>query len=438
MMTYAETTEYLFNRMPMFERQGASGYKEGLSNTIALDEHFGHPHRKYKTIHVAGTNGKGSCSHTLAAILQGYGLNVGLYTSPHLLDFRERIRINGESIDEEYVVDFVDRERAFFEPLYPSFFEVTTALAFKYFADMGVDIAIIEVGLGGRLDCTNIITPILSIITNISLDHTQFLGNTIAEIASEKAGIIKSGVPVVVGESTADSRKVFEMQAMAQNSPIIFAEDCPEVISHALTSDDSSGTMRNGISYSTVSFGTISGDLGGDYQRRNTNTILCAYKKLIEDRHFKSDTNVLKDAFSNVCTRTGFLGRWQVVNGKPLTVCDTAHNIGGWEYLSKQIAQTKCNHKHIIFGMMNDKDVDKVLALIPKDATYHFTQVDVKRAMPSEEIVTLAKKHGLTGHVYPNVKEAYTAALAAAQEDDFIFIGGSNYVVADFLKVYFH
>ncbi len=428
-MNYKETTEYLFNQMPMFERQGASGYKEGLSNTLALDEHFGHPHRNYKTIHVAGTNGKGSCSHTIASILQGYGLKVGLYTSPHLVDFRERIRINGVSINEEYVIEFVEREHYFFEPLCPSFFEVTTAMALKYFADMKVDVAVIEVGLGGRLDCTNIISPLLSIITNISLDHTQFLGRTLTEIATEKAGIIKPHTPVVIGEYLPETRSVFESKACEMNATICFAEDENEITGFSLHQTDASLPME----YHTKSYGTILGELGGIYQSKNANTVLCTYRKLVEMGYIEESTDILHEAFANVCKRTGLMGRWQTVSHSPLTICDTGHNVGGWQYLSKQIADVECDHKHIVFGMVADKDVDAVLALLPKDATYYFTQPETKRAMSATELYALASRHGLNGSAYTDIRSAYNAALKAAYPTDLIFVGGSNYLVAEFL-----
>ena len=275
-MTYQETIEYLYNQMPMFEKQGASGYKEGLSNTHTLDRHFGHPHQNYSTIHIAGTNGKGSCSHTIAALLQVCGFRVGLYTSPHLVDFRERIRVNGVPISKEYVINFVESERAFFEPLSPSFFEVTTAMAFKYFKDMRVDFAIIEVGMGGRLDCTNIITPLLSVITNISFDHTQFLGNTLTKIATEKAGIIKPNIPVIIGETCEETQKVFNSTAKQLNAPIIFAEKELEVL-------QTTKAINGGIDYYTRHYGIVHGELGGLYQAKNTNTILTAWNILIKN-----------------------------------------------------------------------------------------------------------------------------------------------------------
>ena len=330
-MTYQETCDYLYHQTPMFERQGASGYKEGLDNTIALDQHFGHPHRKYRTIHVAGTNGKGSYAHTLSAILQSCGYRVGLYTSPHLVDFSERIRINGHPIEEEYVVNFVEQEKYFFGPLQPSFFEVVTAMAFKYFADKNVDIAVIEVGMGGRLDCTNIIMPILSVITNISLDHTQFLGSSLELIAIEKAGIIKQGVPVVVGETVPETRPVFEAMASSLKAPITFAEDQQEIISVS--------EKQNKIEYVTNSFGILSGELKGSYQAKNTNTILHAVKQL-EKLGYMNAVNCpadticanreVREGFKHVCSLTGLKGRWQTICESPLTICDTGHNVAGW------------------------------------------------------------------------------------------------------------
>ena len=436
-MNYQETCDYLYQQMPMFERQGAAGYKEGLDNTLALDEHFGHPHRSYATIHVGGTNGKGSVSHTIAALLQEVGYRVGLYTSPHLVDFSERIRVNGKPISEEYVVNFVKNERSFFEPLSPSFFEVTTALAFKYFQDMEVDIAVIEVGLGGRLDCTNIITPILSVITNISFDHTQFLGNTLAEIASEKAGIIKPGVPVVIGEANSETRPVFEDKARSVGAPITFAEDDKEILSAEIR-------PKGGMTYQTRHYGVpLQGDLGGIYQEKNTNTAIHAFRALSkigyltpikEGMDFEKSLYELSTALKNVCSYTGLQGRWQVIQHAPMVVCDTGHNIGGWQYLSRQLSLVKCNNMHIVFGMVNDKDVNGVLALLPKNATYYFTKSQSKRAVTETSLQLLASKTGLEGTAYPTVREAYSAAMQKAKANDFVFIGGSSYVVGDFLK----
>lgn len=420
-MNYKETVEYLFNSTPVFEHVGASAYKEGLSNTLALDEHLDHPHKNFKTIHVAGTNGKGSCSHTLAAILQSMGMKVGLYTSPHIVDFRERIRVNGECLSEQYVVDFVEQHRSFFEPLHPSFFELTTAMAFRYFADQKVDIAVIEVGLGGRLDCTNIITPELSIITNISLDHTQFLGDTLAKIAGEKAGIIKEGVKVVIGEDVEETRPVFEAKAKEKNAPIVFAQDYPEVLC-------SEACAEGGRNYETLNFGMIHGDLSGDYQERNMNTCLIACKVL----GLKKE-NVI-EAVAHVAERTGLLGRWMKINESPLAVCDTGHNVGGWKYLAPQIKAQKCEHLRIVFGMVDDKDIDSVMEMLPKNAIYYWTQATSHRAIPKEIVADKGRTHQLEGNIYNSVKEAYREALKDASNDDFVFVGGSSYVVADLLS----
>ncbi len=402
-MNYQETIEYLFNSTPVFEHVGASAYKPGLQTTEALDEHFGHPHQKFKTIHVAGTNGKGSVSHTLAAMLQSAGYKVGLYTSPHLVDFRERIRINGECISEEYVVDFVENERPFFEPLHPSFFELTTAMAFKYFAEQQVDIAVIEVGLGGRLDCTNIITPILSIITNISFDHTQFLGNTLEQIAMEKGGIIKQHIPAVIGEVQPDTRSIFERIAREKDAPLYFAEEFSSILEN-------------------VEF-----ELKGDYQEKNKRTILCAAALL-----GLLETDIRK-GMENVCELTGLTGRWQKIQEQPLVICDTGHNVAGWEYLSQQLAQQTCKQLRIVFGMVDDKDIQKVMEMLPKHAIYYFTKASTKRAIPETKVKAIGDSLGLNSQTFPAVQEAYDTAMSDASPEDFIFIGGSSYVVADFL-----
>jgi dihydrofolate synthase/folylpolyglutamate synthase len=434
-MTYSETCNYLYNQVPMFENLGMSGYKEGLDNSLKLDEHYSHPHHNYLTIHVAGTNGKGSCSHTLAAILQKCGYKVGLYTSPHLVDFDERIRINGHPIDHEYVADFVQNGKSFFEPLNPSFFEITTAMALKYFSDKRVDIAVIEVGLGGRLDCTNIITPILSVITNVSYDHIQQLGNSLEQIAMEKAGIIKKDIPVVIGETAPETRGIFEAVARETKAPIVFAEDHPEVMSVQL--------LNNGMLYLTEHYGQIQGELMGLYQEKNANTILTAVRQLEEMGYmyrFKDNSRSgvkgkeIAEGFMTVCETTGLKGRWQVLSIDPLVVCDTGHNVGGWEYLSKQIAQVKCQKKHIVFGMVDDKDMEGVMRLLPKDATYYFAKSSNKRTVSETVLKIIAEQNGLTGEGYPTVIEAYQSARKAAESDDFVFIGGSTYVVADLLK----
>ncbi len=402
-MTYDETIEYLFNSTPLFQNVGKAAYKEGLANTLALDEYFGHPHTQFKTIHVGGTNGKGSTSHSLASVLQSAGYKVGLFTSPHLKDFRERIRINGEMISEKYVVDFVEQHRSFFEPLYPSFFELTTAMAFKYFADEKVDVAVIEVGLGGRLDCTNIITPVLSIITNISFDHVNLLGNTLEKIASEKAGIIKHGVPVVIGETTSKTRTVFETKAKEVGTQIVFAEE--------------------------KEFPEIPFELGGDYQQKNLRTIMTALS-ILRNAFNISEQNI-SYGLSNVCEQTGLMGRWQTLKECPKTVCDVGHNVGGFEYIVKQLTRQQYKTLRIVIGMVNDKDINGVLALLPKDAKYYFTKAKVARALQPEELQEKAKEYGLDGNCYPSVTEAYEAAVKEASTDDFIFIGGSCFVVAE-------
>lgn len=425
-MNYQDTLKYLYESAPMFQQVGSQAYKEGLENTQALDEHFGHPHTQYRTIHIAGTNGKGSCSHTLAAILQEAGYKVGLYTSPHLVDFRERIRINGTPISEEYVIDFVDKHRSFFEPLHPSFFELTTAMAFRYFADEQIEVAIIEVGLGGRLDCTNIITPDLSIVTNISLDHMQFLGNTLAQIASEKAGIIKSGVPVVIGETTPETKPVFLQKAQEVNAPIVFAEEEQRV------EGSRPGDNGIGIVYQNKEYPNLEGELGGNYQIKNTNTLLSALAQL-KKLHYRIDEQAVRKGFASVTQRTGLMGRWQKLQDAPTLICDTGHNVAGISYIVGQLQQQSYRHLHFVIGMVNDKDVRGVLKLLPKEATYYFTKASVQRALPETDLQLLAQEAGLKGDVYPTVETAVQAALKKSLPEDFIFVGGSSFIVADLL-----
>lgn len=417
-MNYNETIEYLYSSTPVFGRVGASAYKEGLGNTIALDNHLGNPHRLYKTVHVAGTNGKGSTSHTLAAILQKAGMKVGLYTSPHLVDFRERIRINGIQVPEQYVVDFVKDNREFFEPLHPSFFELTTAMAFKYFAEQKVDIAVIEVGLGGRLDCTNIISPVLSVITNISFDHTGFLGDTLEKIAGEKAGIIKPGTPIVIGEYTDETKPVFVKKAEEMNAPITFAQDKAE-------------------DYPMPEF-----ELHGACQEKNAQTILTACDELCRIGLLGANaSDCISSGFAHVCEMTGLRGRWEKIQDSPLVICDTGHNLAGWELLAPQISRVYESRKagnpaarlRIVFGMVDDKDITSVISLLPAEADYYFCQATTHRAIPVEKVVALASGHGLHGEGYDSVEKAYRKAMEDAAECDFVFVGGSSYVVADFL-----
>ncbi len=407
-MNYSEIITYLYQRTPLFQQVGAGAYKEGLTNSLLLDEHLGHPHRLFHSIHVAGTNGKGSCSHTLAAILQSAGYRVGLYTSPHLVDFRERIRVNGVPVSEQYVVDFVERERSFFEPLHPSFFELTTAMAFRYFADCHVDVAVVEVGLGGRLDCTNLISPDLSVITNISFDHTQFLGHTLAAIAREKAGIIKPHTPVVVGEVLPETRSVFEQQAEAMEAPLYFAEE------------------------QSLLYADVEMELKGCYQQKNRATVLAAIP-LLQQAGYRVGEAEVRRGFAQVVELTGLQGRWQQLQEAPRMVCDTGHNVGGIRYVAEQLKSQHCRTLRMVMGMVNDKDIRGVLALLPRQAVYYFTQASVKRALPVEEFARLAMEAGLQGSCYPDVASAVRAAQKESLPEDFIFVGGSSYIVADLL-----
>ena len=424
-MDYQETLTYLYNSAPLFQQLGSAAYKEGLENTYTLDEYFGHPHRRFRTIHIAGTNGKGSCSHTLAAILQSAGYRVGLYTSPHLVDFRERIRINGTPVSQQFVIGFVEKHRHFFEPLHPSFFELTTAMAFLYFAEQAVDIAVIEVGLGGRLDCTNIIQPDLSLITNISFDHVQFLGNTLAQIAGEKAGIIKPHTPVVIGETTPETKPVFLDKALSVDAPIIFAEE-----EHLLY--NASHEANGNYLYQTADYTDLKGELGGLCQEKNTNTLLSALRQLKQTGYRFSETDV-RNGFAHVCELTGLQGRWQRLANHPTVICDTGHNVGGIRYIAEQLLRQHYDRLRIVIGMVNDKDIRGVLALLPTDASYYFTQASVKRALPAEEVQKQASAFGLKGNAYPNVKIALKEALAQSGPQDLIFIGGSSFIVADLL-----
>lgn len=408
-MNYKDTLDYLYNSAPLFQQIGAGAYKEGLENTWALDEHFGHPHRSFRSIHIAGTNGKGSCSHTLAAILQEAGYKVGLYTSPHLIDFRERIRVNGQPVPEAYVIRFVEEERAFFEPLHPSFFELTTAMAFRYFAEEKVDVAVVEVGLGGRLDCTNIIRPDLCIITNISLDHVQFLGDTLEKIAGEKAGIIKPGIPVVIGETTPETRPVFQKKAEEVGAPIHFAEE--EV-----------KEVHPDWEY----------ELKGLYQEKNRRTLWAALP-LLQGGGYQISESDIQAGFAHVVELTGLMGRWQKLQEHPTVVCDTGHNVGGIQYIAEQLRRQVFRQLHIVIGMVNDKDVRGVLALLPREATYYFTQASVKRALPAGQLARLAAEAGLQGTCYPDVPSAVRAAQKESLPEDFILVGGSSFIVADLL-----
>ena len=428
-MNYQETIDYLYTRTPLFQNVGQGAYKEGLTNTLLLDAHLNHPHRSYKTIHIAGTNGKGTCSHTIASILQEAGYKVGLYTSPHLVSLRERIRVNGVMIPEQKVIDFVADHRQFFEPLYPSFFEVVTAMAFQHFAEENIDVAVVEVGLGGRLDCTNIISPVLSLITNISFDHVKLLGNTLPQIAAEKAGIIKPHIPVVIGESLNETRPVFLEKAVQQHAPVIFAEDYPEILSYQQLPDGN-------ISYKTRHDATLVSPLGGFCQTKNTNTILHAVQ-LLKSTFVQIDEAAVRDGFAHVITNTHLAGRWQQLADHPRVFCDTGHNIGGFQYITAQLQSIDCLHLRIVLGMAGDKDINGVLSLLPKHAIYYFTQASVARALDSVQLRDMAAAHQLHGNAYPTVSAAYQAALQDSTAEDFIFVGGSTFVVADLLTAAF-
>lgn len=426
MMTYEEAIRYLFTATPVFQHQGGSAYKPGLGTVETIDRVLGHPHKAYRTIHVAGTNGKGSTASTLAAILQTAGMRVGLFTSPHLVDFRERIRVNGICITEEYVVDFCERTREMVTTLHPSFFELTTMMAFDYFRHAQVDIALIEVGMGGRLDSTNIITPILSIITNIGKDHVQFLGDTPEKIAFEKAGIIKSGVPVVVGRAEGGVRHAFQRKADEERADIVFAQESGVIIS---------STLENGCyTYQTRDYGSVRGELTGLAQKENARTILCAVEVLSKRCGLNLSSEHVREGFAHVTAMSGLFGRWQQLAEQPRIVCDTGHNEDGFRLITEQLRRQTYRQLRIVFGMVNDKDITAVLALLPREAVYYFTRASVDRALPEDDLRQQAAAFGLVGNTYSSVREALEAARREAHADDFIFVGGSNFIVADLLE----
>lgn len=422
-MDYKSTVEYLYNATPQFERIGAAAYKPGLDTAIALAEAWGNPYRRYPKIHVAGTNGKGSTCHTLAAILQSEGYKVGLYTSPHLVDFRERMRVNGRMISQQEVVDFIEKYKGMNLGLSPSFFELTTIMAFDFFARHNVDIAVIETGLGGRLDTTNIIDPIMSVITNISLDHTAQLGDNIAAIAGEKAGIIKEGTPAVIGNSSG-VREVFERRAAEVGVPLYFAEDIEWYESAELTD--------RGILYKDTYAGDIIGELTGDCQPENAGTVFYAIG-LLRRMGLEVSDYAIAEGFAHVNELTGFAGRWMKLSDSPLTICDTGHNEGGWQYLGKRLG-TYGDGLVMVIGFVNDKDVSHIMKLMPRRARYIFTQASIPRSMGAERVAAIAGEHGLQGIVIPDVKQAIAEARNLAGKDGTVFIGGSTYVVAEALN----
>jgi dihydrofolate synthase/folylpolyglutamate synthase len=406
-MNYPETLNWLFNQLPMYQLQGASAYKKDLTNVHLLMDYLGHPEKKLQCIHVAGTNGKGSSSHMLASVLQEAGYKVGLYTSPHLKDFRERIKINGVMIPEDFVCDFVNQHQSFFEANDMSFFEMSVGLAFDYFAKEKIDIAVIEVGMGGRLDATNIILPLVSVITNIGLDHTQFLGNTLAAIASEKAGIIKSNIPVVIGEFTTETQPVFLAKAKENKSDLYFASDLIAT--------------------------TFPSDLIGDYQVNNKKTVVQTLAVLNQQTVFKTTESHWKSGLSQVVKNTGLQGRWQQLSELPKTICDTAHNTHGLTIVLNQIQKETFDQLHFVLGVVNDKDLDEVLPLFPKNAEYYFCKPNIPRGLEATVLAQKAAQFGLNGKIYNSVSAAYAKAKQNAQPTDFIYVGGSTFVVAEIL-----
>jgi dihydrofolate synthase/folylpolyglutamate synthase len=429
-MTYQETLEYLYTQLPMFTRVGASAFKKDLTNTIALCEKLDNPQHKFKSIHIGGTNGKGSTSHMLAAVLQTAGYKTGLYTSPHLKDFRERIRINGQMISEQEVVNFVAQHQTDFEEIEPSFFEMTVGMAFDAFARHEVDIAIIEVGLGGRLDSTNIIIPLLSIITNIGWDHMNLLGNTLIEIAGEKAGIIKPDVPVIIGEYQPEVAQVFLDKAKKEKADLIFASDKWSIDVQEPDSNDLLPIVATHTSNDVPQTLLLQLDLTGTYQLKNVKTVLSALEELRRQEFSISDDQVTQ-ALAQVKTLTGLQGRWQTLSNHPLTICDTGHNPDGIAEVLKNIAAIKYEHLHFVIGMVNDKDITKVLSMLPENATYYFCKPDIPRGLEAEVLQQQAAAINLHGQAYPTVRAALKAAQQQAGPNDLVFAGGSTFVVAE-------
>lgn len=430
-MTYPETLKFLYSKLPMFSRQGKAAIKPGLDNTIRLCESLGNPQHKFKSIHIAGTNGKGSSSHMLAAIFQQAGYKTGLYTSPHLRDFRERIRINGEMISETEVIDFVSSQSELIKTLEPSFFEVTVAMAFHFFAQNNVDIAIIEVGLGGRLDSTNIIHPELSLITNIGFDHMNILGGTLTQIAGEKAGIIKQNTPVIISQKQSEIESVFKTKAAEMNSKITFANDEWDIY-RSTENSDSSEFLKLEIKQKNkiFQFSSLELDLTGTYQVKNLAGVLSAVKELRAAKYNLND-DAVQTALKNVKSLTGLMGRWQTLEKKPLIICDTGHNEDGIREVLSNISLTTYRNLHMVIGMVKDKEIEKILQLLPKNAMYYFCQPDIPRAKPSIELKNEALHYDLRGNSYDKVSEALEAAKANAHAEDLIFIGGSTFVVAE-------
>lgn len=426
-MNYQETLQYLYDRLPVFHLVGADAYKPGLDNTYRLMSKLENPHQKFRSVHVAGTNGKGSVSHYMAAILQEAGYTVGLYTSPHLVDFGERIRVNGQMIEQQYVVDFIEKHIDSIENIQPSFFELTMSMAFSYFADKQVDIAVIEVGLGGRLDSTNIISPELSIITNIGFDHIEFLGNTLPQIALEKAGIIKPEIPVVIGESLPETKPVFSLKSLEMQADIFFAEDREKPFFIRYEQDKMVFSYKQKEYYS---------GLNGIYQLKNLATVITASKILNDRTVFKISENALRKGIEHVCLLTGFRGRWELLSNNPKIIADTSHNVQGIQVVVNQLKYQQYKTLRIIIGMVNDKDISGVLKLLPVNAVYYFTEAQVKRALSATMLKEIAIKFNLSGDSFESIKDAVKKAKSDAHKDDLILITGSNFVVGEAMTLF--
>lgn len=431
-MTYEAVIEYLYEHLPYYQRKGPAAYKASLDNTLALDKMFGHPHRKFRSVHIAGTNGKGSVSHMMAAILGQAGYKTGLYTSPHLKDFRERIRVNGEMVPKTFVTSFVERFLDLNKDvqLEPSFFELTVLMAFEYFASENVDVAVIEVGLGGRLDSTSIIQPVLSVITNISFDHVALLGDTLGKIALEKAGIIKRSIPVVIGETHPQTSVIFEGIAREKNAPIIFADQQFKSDYSMISIDQRQ--LFNLRNLDGILFENLRLDLLGKYQSKNICTLICALLEL-QKADFQLPEEAIRSGLENVIGLTGLLGRWQTIGANPRIICDTAHNEAGIREVVSQLSQIPKKKLHIVIGMVNDKDITGILKFLPKEAVYYFTKASVPRALNEKQLMQMATFFGLNGAAFEDVQSALNEAKMYADKDDLIFIGGSTFVVADAL-----
>lgn len=432
LMNYDSTLSYIMNQLPMYQRIGKLAYRTGLDNTLMLDEYFGHPHRKFRTIHIAGTNGKGSVSHMLASILQEAGMRVGLYTSPHLVDFRERIRVNGKMITKHFVAEFISNHKSYFETFDPSFFEISVFMAFEYFLQNHVDVAVIEVGLGGRLDATNIIQPLVSIITNIGKDHTEILGDTLEKIAAEKAGIIKKHTPVVIGETQPETIPVFSGFSERLEAPMVVADQTYGIDYSMRTTD---GYQVFNIHHNgDVIYPNLKSALMGHYQRKNTVTVLTAIDQI--SRELPVSKEHVYAGIRNVVKNTGLSGRWQIISANPLVICDTAHNTEGIRVVMQQVKETPYKKLHLLLGFVNDKDILGILNYLPVGAEYYFTRLSVPRTMNETDLAKLAEKSGLIGKSFSTVKEAFEKAKQEAGRDDLVMITGSNFLVADFLEYF--